>query len=189
MKKTTLQKKMRPAQAGFTLLETLVAIFIMTVAIGAAMFSAQIGLHSSIFSEQTITASYLGQEAIEYVRNIRDENKLQVRSDWLDGPSGASLESCVNKNCIVDPVNATITTCSGTCAPLNFDTSTGFYQYSATSATNQPSPFTRTVTVVPLTDPNDPFASPHEVSVTATITWGTSPGVQTYTVRENLLDW
>lgn len=63
---------------GFTLLETLVAIFVITVAI-AGIFGLVSRLTATVSqSSSRLTAAYLAQEGIEIVRNIRDSN-------WLGG--------------------------------------------------------------------------------------------------------
>jgi hypothetical protein len=72
----------------FTLLETIFGIFVVIIAVSAifALLSRIIILTS--FSVSKFTASYLAQEGIEIVRNIRDSN-LVARADWKENlPSG-----------------------------------------------------------------------------------------------------
>lgn len=69
---------------GFTVLETLVAIFILVLAITGPMVFAQTGLRSAFLARDQITAFFLAQDAIETIKNIRDNNALNNR-DWLDG--------------------------------------------------------------------------------------------------------
>ncbi len=82
---------------GFTILETLVAIAILIIAITGPLAIVAQSLRSSYFSRDQITAYYLAQEAIEYVRNTRDTFGLDQTShsgeDWIstlvdefDGP-------------------------------------------------------------------------------------------------------
>jgi len=83
------QKKRR----GFTLLEVIIAIFILTVGAGASFALIQQTLLASSLIEFKIIAAYLAQEGIEIVRNIRDTNWLQEQrntdpaksSPWDDG--------------------------------------------------------------------------------------------------------
>src|SRR3989338_617192 len=80
-------------QRGFSLVETIVAIAILTFAMVAPLSLAQRGLNASIYARDQITAFYLAQEAIEYVRNVRDTNNLEGFSGgaaWLSG-----LEECI----------------------------------------------------------------------------------------------
>jgi len=74
------------ALSGFTVIETLVAIAILLLAIVGPLSMAEKGLAAAETARQEITAFYLAQEAIEYVRNIRDTNALQGHdgdTDWL----------------------------------------------------------------------------------------------------------
>jgi type II secretory pathway pseudopilin PulG len=68
---------------GFTLLEALVAISILMVAVVAPITIAQKGLSSAIYTKNQMIASYLVQDAIEYIKNKKDENFLS-NADWLN---------------------------------------------------------------------------------------------------------
>jgi prepilin-type N-terminal cleavage/methylation domain-containing protein len=72
---------------GFTILETLVAISILVLALTAPMVIVSQALKSSYFSRDQITAYYLAQEAIEYLRNTRDNQGLvanQNADQWMN---------------------------------------------------------------------------------------------------------
>jgi prepilin-type N-terminal cleavage/methylation domain-containing protein len=90
MKHTLLQQK------GFTLVETLVAISILMLAILGPLSIASAGLRNSIYARDQITAFYLAQEGIEYVRYARDDNYMKTvqfpanARQWLEG-----LELCM----------------------------------------------------------------------------------------------
>jgi type II secretory pathway pseudopilin PulG len=82
---------------GFTLLEALVAVSILMVAVVAPITIAQKGLSSAIYTKNQMIASYLAQDAIEYVKNMRDENILND-ADWLYG-----FDNCLGTySCSVD---------------------------------------------------------------------------------------
>lgn len=69
---------------GFTLIETIVAIFLLTVGVtGAFSLMQKVTSFASVSSSQ-LTASYLAQEGIETVRNIRDTNYLKSEV-WDNG--------------------------------------------------------------------------------------------------------
>lgn len=92
-------------EKGFTIMETLVAIFILLISITGPMVFSQNGLRAAFQSRDQVTAFYLAQDAVEFVKNVRDHNILYTGSipsdasarddeangeDWLDG-----LDSCI----------------------------------------------------------------------------------------------
>ena len=81
---------------GLTLMETLVAIGILSVAISGPLMLSARGLIFAKYAKDQIIAFYLAQEAVEIVRNIRDGN-LKAGGNWLDG-----LEQCIDHDCLVD---------------------------------------------------------------------------------------
>lgn len=89
---------------GFTLIETLVAISIFTVSILALMSVLGQGISNTNYAKQKMIASYLAQEGIEYIRNMRDTKVL------YDGSSGwgnfrSQLNSCNSgQGCSFDPI-------------------------------------------------------------------------------------
>ena len=62
---------------GFTLLEMLVAIFVLSVGILGAYVAIQKSASISSYSYARLTAAYLAQEGIEIIRNIKDTNLLE----------------------------------------------------------------------------------------------------------------
>lgn len=73
---------------GFTLIEALVAISILMIAIASPMTLAQKGLSSASLSKDQMIAAFLAQDAIEAVKNIRDQIAVsQTTGDWLTGPT------------------------------------------------------------------------------------------------------
>ncbi len=71
------KKFTKHSHAGFTILETLIAISILVLALTGPIAIVAQALRSSYFSRDQITAYYLAQEAIEYLRNKRDNSGLQ----------------------------------------------------------------------------------------------------------------
>lgn len=74
---------------GFTIIELVIAIFILFVATFAVYnaFSTIVVLTAGI--SDRLTATYLAQEGIEVIRNIRDANWINDRS-WDSGLNGCS---------------------------------------------------------------------------------------------------
>src|SRR3989344_7536362 len=61
-------------QRGFTLIETLVALVLITVAMGPVFILATSSVNVASRIEHNLIASNLAQEGIEVIRNIRDTN-------------------------------------------------------------------------------------------------------------------
>jgi hypothetical protein len=103
---------------------------------------------------------------------VRDGN-LIVGSNWLAG-----LGPCGGSGCYYDGTTSAVSSCSGTCGPLQFDEASGLYGYNASwPATN----YTRTIRL--------DAVAPNERLVTVTVTWNTGALARTFTLRELLLDW
>jgi len=130
----------------FTLMEVILAIFILTVGITAAYALVQQTLISASIIQSKLTAAYLVQEGIEIVKNIRDSNWLAQRTDplisWDEGLPVGDWE--------IDYKNQ-ILPYSTAGHFLNLDSdldSAGFYSYSPGLAT----PFKRKISISEKTD-------------------------------------
>lgn len=139
---------------GFTLLEALVAISILMVAVVSPITIAQKGLSSASYSKSQMIASYLAQDAIEYVKNVRDNNKI-TNDDWLFG-----LDPCEFGGCQIDTINRLVSSYDKS-VPLKLD-GNGFYGSVGTD-TN----FTRQIKIDVSED------NPKEAMITVTVSWGT----------------
>lgn len=168
-----MNKKSKPKNKGFTLIEALVAIAILVISITGPLTIASKGMSSAIFAKDQITAFYLAQEAVEYIRNKRDENNINANT-WLTG-----LSDCIDGNiCTIDTQNNVISKCSsGVCPVLKYNDVTAFYNY----ATGDNSKFTRSV--------NISTVNTREVAITATLSWKTGAIDKTFVVKEHILDW
>lgn len=71
----------------FTLIEVLIAIFLITAGMTGAFNLIQRTAVFSSISSSRLEAAYLAQEGIELVRNIRDSNWL-AGSPWDQGLTG-----------------------------------------------------------------------------------------------------
>jgi prepilin-type N-terminal cleavage/methylation domain-containing protein len=183
---------------GFTLIETLVSIAIIMLATAGPLFSASQALVSAEISRDQLTASYLAQEGIEYVRLVRDNAYLALyppntntsAAAWTNFVNGV-ISNCSSTACTVDParslgVNSSLTPCGTSpnpaCAPLYTDNSTHVYgQYSIIPGNVTKTPFTRTIRVTTV--------SSTEQSVTATVTWSFHNSTYSVTVNNHLTPW
>lgn len=73
-------------KSGFTLIETIVAVFILTAGIlGSYLVFYNIYSQSGGYLHK-LTAGYLAQEGIEIIRNMRDNNWVKNPNDsWMTG--------------------------------------------------------------------------------------------------------
>ncbi len=169
------------AHTGFTIIESLVAIAILTLAIMGAMNAAQTGLSSYIFSKEQIVSFYLAQEGFEQVRNIRDENRLNGRN-WLTGLAANSSDPCYfGEACTVSPAESAVAIhcgSAGSCPFVRQSASTNFYGYDSSWVAT---PFRREITLTAV--------SATEVAVTVTVNWAKGSVSRQFKARENLLNW
>lgn len=183
--------------AAFTLIETMVAISLLTVAIVAPMLLTVQSLASAYYARDQVTAFYLAQEAIETVHAIRDANILKIAQGQAGVNIFDGIPSISGQPFIVDAPNSTMTLCNGACAPLQIDPTGVLYEYGPTSCPNPStgwtcSNFTRTVTACYVqATPGVCNATPSdEVRVSVTVSWQT--GVyqkRSFTMSENLYRW
>ncbi len=133
---------------GFTLLETLVAISILIVAITAPLAIIAQALRSSYYARDQVTAYYLAQEAVEFLRNKRDNTGLQggiESSEWLDsfeaygGPTSPVLNQIVNEPNALSPLKAylvrddidgyRLVSCDASCPAVTYDEDDEYDEY------------------------------------------------------------
>lgn len=130
----------------FTLIETLVAITILSIAIVAPMTLAWQSLSSAYYARDQVTAHHLAQEAVEAVRSIRDRNILRT----LNGTPTDVFEGIPkNQDFTIDTRDSQIRLCSGGCAPINHN---GELYGHETGVTWVPTRFTRSVRAEPIGD-------------------------------------
>lgn len=186
MRKVSIQRN-----TGFTLIETFVAISILSLSILATFTAVQSGLRSSSIAKDQISAFYLTQEAMEYIKNVRDENALASLANpssvsWLRGLAELSSDPCYQGNvCDLDAFHPATQpsafqrcgTTSGSCPNLRQDTVTGLYGYTAAWPVSY---FKREIQI-------DPVAlNSNEAKVTVTVTWTTRGLQKTLQISELL---
>lgn len=159
---------------GFTLLETLVAVAVLLMALLGPFSIAQQSLKSAYYARDQVTAFYLAQEGIEFVRAVRDQNYLSG-AEWLSG-----IDACVNTPCTIDYPNFVYATCpGGVCQPLRVSTTGGLYN----QASGDLSPFTRQLLLTPIT------GHPDQMLVSVTLSWQSAGVPRVFTLQERLFNW
>ena len=154
----------RQLENGFTLLEVIVAVSVITIGTMGVFTVISNTLSANKVNAPRLTAAYLAQEGLEIVRNIRDGNWLEGRSlpspestpiPWNDGIGAGEWEADYASQGLVDDYDGDY---------LNVDDANGLYSYSS----GVPTKIKRKITisdVIDLTTPPDGKADVFTVSV------------------------
>ena len=148
-KRFTLPNPARRDLGGFTLIEVIIAIFLIIVGMVGALIAIQNIFPSIRIVSSQLTAAYLTQEGIEIVRNIRDTNWLNNR-DWNVYIFDTCILGCNSSyvcNCQADYTSQSLSEFTG--GYLKIDN--GFYTYNSSPSAIQ-TPFVRKITVASTTD-------------------------------------
>lgn len=203
----------KEGERGFTILETLVAISILVLALTAPLAIIAQALRSSYYARDQVTAYFLAQEAIEFLRNKRDNAGLQTSTsaeNWTD------LFNDADGNSVINPANSTtrkaylvrgvsgyeLEQCPSECPEVSYDptASTGVLYGSDSAGT--PSIFTREIVIsepvrATLSDGTekeiDGVNPPRlrELVITVRVRWRMQDGSLSdgVTIREHLTNW
>jgi len=176
-----LKTKNLKTPRGFSLIETLVAVLLLATAITGPLTIASKSFLVATVAKDQVTAFYLAQDAVEYVRFARDSNKLSG-SDWLSG-SVVDLDNCVSTNgCYfdsLDPETPPVACQSSGCKTMTHNSATHSYDYFTADGT--PPFFVRTVKIVDAV---------HEATLTVQVSWKGSGNItRSVKVTEQLFDW
>lgn len=167
-------------QPGFTLIETLVAILIFSVALISLMTIASRGIAATAVAQQETMAHYLAQEGLEVVRNIRDTNIL-IAQAWDTGFTQCVSPTVCNITYSQNSV-PTLTICSqGTCPVYQSLIDNSFVNGPAGAQINPV--FSREITVVPIGTGNS------EYQVIVKVLWVSKTVDRTVELQTILKDW
>ena len=201
-KNNLTERKIKNISSGFTIVEAMVAIFILTISVSAMLNVTASSAISARYSRNEITANYLLQEAIDSVKNSRDTIAFQMKDSgggWdnflarYGYPNSRCFSSngCDFKIDIFDPTNSLgidILDCpSSGCPALSYNASGGtslFYNH-ITGVGAVTSIFTRKVNMV------RNISNPDELKITAVVTWKNEASTTTKTqiLEMSLLNW
>lgn len=190
--KNTKVGKLPHVSRAFSIVETLVAISILVLSVTGPMVFAQTSLRAATFSRDQVTAFFLAQDAIEFIKHIRDENSLnKLRNEWLDG-----LGDCMGQECMISSADGLIGSDYGQpCTPPDFndcrlkiDSSSLLY-----GLTGDDSKFIRTVRIEPPpVSINGVNANPaDEARIIVNVSWQTHPllPIRNVEVIEDITNW
>lgn len=159
-------KKNGLASDGFTLIETIIALAVITSAVVGPFSLATKGILNASFAKNKIIAANLSQEGVELVRKIRENNILAGRN-WDYGIASGSWQG--------DIFSSDLSPFSG--VPLLFDSATGIYSQNS----GIQSGFTRKITI---TKP-----SANEISVSSEVSWMERSIDRKIILSEKLYNW
>lgn len=172
---------------GFTLIEAMVAVSIMAIAIAAPMYAASRTIAAAQLSAEKLTATYLAQEGVEYVRKMRDDAYLASISDQRTAWSAFSsrVDICAGSQigCTIDTIGpSAFAQCAGdpatTCQPLYRN----ILQQYTQAVTEDKTIYTRYVQVS-IVDTNT------EMKVVSTVVWQSHGVAQSVSVTDHLTAW
>lgn len=209
---TQTQKKNK----GFSLIETVVAVTLMSIAIiGPMTLSAQ-SIRATREARLQLTATHLAEEGVEIVHNIRDNNSAEDlssnRVEWMSGSALHTQLQIINQcsqagGCIVDVIehptvsgragsgsgvwtNRSLVRCNGICFNTVYQNpNTGLYRQrsSGLGAPWVATPFTRVIQVTGVDSGSNPL---RQVRVVSTVTYRAFNGAtRTVSVNEDLYNW
>jgi prepilin-type N-terminal cleavage/methylation domain-containing protein len=159
-------KEKNNLKKGFTLIEVIVAISILSLGVTAAWISLQKIISFTSISLPRQIAAYLLQEGFEIVRNIRDKS-------WLEGEGFGEGLQTGNREADYKSKNLAM---SYQGRYLNID-SDGFYSYSA----GTPTKFKRRI--------NISKPDPNTIVVFIEVQWEERGRIHSISGQENLYNW
>ena len=183
------KKEYSPSSKSFTLLEVILAITVLTLAVGASFVLISQTLALVSVTQSKLIASYLTQEGIEVVKNIRDNNWLKFQS-WDQGLEG-------DRDYEADYDDFNLTECP---YPCDYDhdynlhflkiSEQGFYNYDL----GNPTIFKRKITISDKEDldqdpEKDPEEKPDRLKVSVEVLWREKGKNQSITAQEYLYNW
>lgn len=181
-----VNKKLK-LKRGFTLVETMVATFVLITAIIGPLSIVAKGVFFSNLAKDQFISFYLSQETIEYLRNKRDVNTMSG-GNWSDFKS--RISPCFynyNPNgCFIDVAEDALGSCTTSgCGYLKQNSSSGLFGYGSGGGWSN-SPFIRTIRVY--NQPPDDTES-NEMMIEVTMSWKNGFLNKTSVLRENIFNW
>jgi Tfp pilus assembly protein PilV len=187
--------------AGFTIVEIVISIFILSIAIVGIYNAFSIMVVLNADTADRLTSAYLAQEGMEIVRNIRDNNWVKS-NDWRCGLVDISNDenagdcdytySLCATGCEADyTVQEAIINLWSSSSNLNIDRN-GFYSYLSCPLSNPDcqTKFTRKITITPVSGYED-----HIIDVSVEVFWDKKAtilniaGQGSIKAEENLYNW
>ncbi len=162
---------------GFTMIEIVVVLFIVSIGILGVMSLVVQNIKSQSYDKNSIIAAQLAQEGIELVRHVRDSN-------WLKGQAfDTNLATTIGTSYqyYLDYQDSVPQVYSGVPAELVLKQNTAGYYLDSTANSALKTPFSRLITVKKLTS--------YSLQVDSTVTWQGAGRSYSYKLETLLYDW
>lgn len=160
-------KTIKKNSAGFTIIESMIAIALLLIGITGmiTLINRSLGFTTNVFNK--LTASNLAQEGVEIIRNIRDTNWLN-NQDWDNGLVDGTYQAGYSSKTLQ----------IFTDLPLLYDETTGLFNYDAGTETL----YKRKIEIKHLSD--------NEIRIQTIVSW-TSKGGSVFdtVVEDHLYNW
>ncbi len=168
--------------SGFTLVEMLVAVFVMSMAVVGMIVVSSSGVVNLRYLKDKTSATMLASEGIEMVHNLRDSFVINPDSGGWDG--FVSTVSGCEEGCVFDPLYpGIVSSCSPTpdypCQKMKI--LNGSFTYGATGAGD--SKFTRYITISPILGSDD------ELVINSTVFWNEGNKEYSVVLESSLMNW
>jgi prepilin-type N-terminal cleavage/methylation domain-containing protein len=164
-------KKILIFNRGFSIIEVMVAVSILTIGMIAVLTMSEQTIKVVKFNKDKLTASQLAQEGLELVRNKRDKNWLTPPGEWKSGIIGDGSYTIDYTGAINDEPDSI----DGDGAKLKYDASYFFWHGAGTATI-----FSRLINAVD----NGSY-----VEVNCTVRWREKGEAHDYMATILLYDW
>lgn len=174
-----LNFKMTKNKKAFTMVEALIALSILTIGILSSFILVSKALYNVTIIKDRLTASFLAQEGIELVRQIRDTNMLKR----LDNETVRWDEGLKEGKYIIDsgvlngePIKLILVT-SEEAPNLKYDNISRIYNYDAGEETS----FNRVIQIIKISE--------DELRIECLLKWKSKDVDFDLTVEDHLFNW
>jgi len=179
----------RKEEKGFTFLEIIITLFVFVIGVLAVYLVAQQPIiYASRYSNQLV-ASYLAQEGVEIVRNIRDTSWIDSPTDWIAGLAEGETKDFEADYAATAAAGFNIAACSPSC---NYEglrllqlNPGGFYNYGSGPNTK----FKRRIRITKDVDDTTPGVIVDILNISVTVFWSERGKTYEVTAAENIYYW